>query len=750
MKRILTTLLLAFLFMGAYAQRPKVGLVLCGGGAKGAAHIGVLKVLEENDIPIDCIAGTSMGAIIGGLYSLGYTADELDSLIMSQDWDMIMKDRISRNDAAFEYKEMSDKFILNVPFSLSDTRSLASKGVNMLDNIPISFVKGNNVYNLLTRLTVGYQDSLDFNKLPIPFACVAVDLANKREYVFHNGSIVEAIRASMALPGYFAPVRKGDMVLFDGGLLNNYPVDVVKQMGADIVIGVRLGGFDPEPGQINNIGDMANGLMDLYMDTKLAKAIEDTDILIGPDIKGYSVLSFDKTSLRALIGNGRKAAGEQMEALCSLRDSLSFAEADFTGPLENPHKSVRKAVYIGKNDTVTISSVQVNGLPIRDLRQILRHSCFRSGARLTGQMIDDEIEKLYSTGAFASVNYSLSGEKEPYHMTLDFVQGPPSRLGVGMRFDSEEIASVLLNVGLNEKALYGHKASLTAKLAYNLQAEARYNYAFKNVAYYELGYKFRNSNLNIFNEGARNSCTFRQHSVWMGFATHRTKLTKAEFGVKLDWFTTDSNLDAIIPYIRTYDYDPQRNLFFQGYFKFALDRFDRDYFPTRGIRFNAGYSYFFNKLLDSDSNDFMVGNVRFSFVAPMGNRFALIGTIANRTLIGNNVPIVFMNVMGGAEAGRYMDQQIPFIGFNYTSNFRNTLSTANLDLRYRMLDNHYLFASGAWARDAQKIEDIFEGSPVWGASLGYSYDSIVGPLSLRVHWSNVASVGFYLSLGYSF
>ena len=750
MKRILTTFLTVCIFLGAYAQRPKVGLVLCGGGAKGAAHIGVLKVLEENGIPVDCIAGTSMGAIIGGLYSLGYTADELDSLILSQDWDVIMKDHISRSDVAFEQKASSGRFILNIPFGLNDTKRLSSKGGNMLDNIPMSIVKGNNVYNLLTRLTVGYQDSLDFNKLPIPFACVAVDLANKKEYVFHSGSIVEAIRSSMSLPGYFAPVRKGDMVLFDGGLLNNYPVDVVKKMGADIVIGVRLGGFDPHPEQINNIGDMANSLMDLYMDAKLAKAVEDTDILIGPDISGYSVLSFDKNSLTALVENGRKAAMEQKEALCSMRDSLRRAEDAFIGPLPKAHKKFRKAVCLGQNDTVTISSVQVNGLPVSDLKQILRHSRFKSGARLTGGMIEDEIEELYSTGAFASVNYSLSGEEEPYHMTLEFVQGPKSRLGVGVKFDSEEIASILLNIGLNEKALYGHKLSLTAKLAYNLQAEARYNYAFKNVAYYEFGYKFRNSNLNIINEGMRNNCLFRQHSLWMGFSTHRTKLTKTDFGLKMDWFTTDANLDAIIPYIKTYDYDSERDLFVQGYFKFALDKFDRDCFPTRGVRLDAGYSYFFSKLLNSDNSDFMVGSARFSFVAPIGDRFAMIGTIANRTVIGNDVPIVYMNIMGGNDAGRYMDQQMPFIGFNYTRNFRNTLTTANLDLRYRLFDNHYLYASGAWARDAQKIEDIFEGSPVWGASLGYSYDSIMGPLSLKVQWSNMTKVGVYLSLGYSF
>lgn len=749
MKRILAIVLLIFVTLGASAQRPKVGVVLCGGGAKGAAHIGVLKVLEENGIPIDYIAGTSMGAIIGGLYSVGYTADELDSLILAQDWDFIMKDHVSRRKVDFEQKQFTDKYILRIPFGKHELTRLSSKSPNMLDNIPMSLVKGNNVYNLFTKLTLGYQDSLDFNKMPIPFACVAVDIAGKKEYVFHNGSLVEAMRASMAIPGYFAPVRKNGMVLCDGGLMNNYPVDVVRQMGADIVIGVKLGGFNPTPKEVNNIGDMANEMMDLFLDTKLAKAIEDTDILITPDVTGFSVLSFDPESLKQLVANGKTAAEDKIGILDSLRSSLLADEADFVGPSKKPVKKYRKARYLGSADTVSISSVQVNGLDMMDIKQVLRHSKFQAGARLSGAMIEEEISNLYSTGAFDSVTYSLSGDEEPYHMMLNFVPGAKSQVGLGMRVDSEEIAAILLNIGINEKALYGHKLSLSAKLAYNLQLEARYNYAFKSVAHYEFGYKFRNSNLNILNVDSRNSYAFRQHSFWLGFATHKTKITKTNFGARMDYFSTVSSLEGI-NYITSYDYNISRKLYLRAYFNFALDRFDRDYFPTKGIRFQADYGYFFNHLLDKEQNDFMVGHAMFSFVAPMGKRFALIGTIEDRTIIGNNAPIAFMNIMGGTEAGRYMDQQIPFIGFNYSRSFKNSVTTATFDLRYRMLDHHYFFASGAWARDAQEINDIFENKPIWGARLGYSYDSFVGPLSFNVSWSNLTKVGVYLSLGYSF
>lgn len=745
MKRIFAIIALSIVFLSASAQRPKVGVVLCGGGAKGAAHIGVLKVLEENNIPIDYIAGTSMGAIIGGLYAVGYTADELDSLILAQDWDFIMRDQVLRKDVDFEQRQFSDKYILKIPFGNHDFARLSSKRPSMLDNIPMALVKGHNVYNLFTKMTVGYQDSIDFNRMPIPFACVAVDIAGKKEYVFHSGSIVEAMRASMAIPGYFAPVRKNGMVLCDGGLLNNFPVDVVKEMGADIVIGVKLGGFNPTPKDVNNIGDVANEMMDLFMDGKLAKAVSDCNILITPDVAGYTPLSFETESLAILVANGKKAAEEKKDALVRLRASLQEEEEAFIGPSAKPVEKLRKAVYLDK-DTVRISSVQVNGLKPKDAMLLMRRSKFTPGAKLTGQTIEEEIDNLYSTGAFDAVSYSLTGEEEPYHMTLNFDPGPRSQLGLGMRVDSEEIAAILINIGFNEKALYGHKWSVSAKLAYNLQMEARYNYAFKSVAYFDAGYRFRNSTLNLLKKYSRSSYAFQQHSVWLGFATNKTKLTKTNFGAQLDYFSSLSHFGEMIT---TYDDDLSRNLFLRGYFNFALDRFDREYFPTRGIKFTADYNYFFNRLFN-EKNDFMMAHARFSFAAPMGKRFALLGTVENRTLIGNDVPLAFMNIMGGAEVGRYMDQQMTFIGYNYSRSFKNFLTTATLDLRYRMFEHHYFFLSGAWARDAQVINDFFENRPLLGSRIGYSYDSVIGPLSIDINWSNVTKVGVYLSLGYSF
>ena len=238
--------------------RPKVGLVLSGGGAKGSAHIGVLRVLEDLGIHVDYVTGTSMGSIMGGMYSLGYSAAEMDTIIRGMDWSIYMSNTVRRSELSTQRKLNNLRYLLDVPFStglglLGDLDSQKeNNGAGIADfttSLPAGVINGQNVLNLFNGLSVGYQDSIDFNNLPIPFACVAVDLITNNEVVFHSGHLPTAIRSSMAIPGVFAPVKMGNMILIDGGFRNNFPTDVCREMGADIIIGVDVsdkGNFDAD------------------------------------------------------------------------------------------------------------------------------------------------------------------------------------------------------------------------------------------------------------------------------------------------------------------------------------------------------------------------------------------------------------------------------------------------------------------------------------------------------------------------
>ena len=232
MKHLVLLIAMLFIFgtnpieANPYPQRKKVGLVLSGGGAKGMAHIGALKVIEEAGIPIDYVVGTSMGSIIGGLYSIGYTPEQMDSMVRKQDWAFLLSDKIPRSEMNLMERESDEKYVISVPFSKSSIKEVAG-GV----------IKGQNIANLFSELTLGYHNKIDFNKLPTPFACVSEDLVTGEEYVFHKGVLATAMRASMAIPGVFTPVRLDSMVLIDGGVTNNYPVNIARQMGADVIIG---------------------------------------------------------------------------------------------------------------------------------------------------------------------------------------------------------------------------------------------------------------------------------------------------------------------------------------------------------------------------------------------------------------------------------------------------------------------------------------------------------------------------------
>jgi len=206
-------------------QRLKVGVVLSGGGAKGMAHIGVLKVVEEAGVKIDYIGGTSMGAIVASLYASGYSATELDSLFRNVDFNLLIQDDIPRDAKTFYEKENSEKYALTLPFD------------NFKISTPQAYSGGQNVYNELVRLLYHVKDEKDFSKLPIPFLCMATDAETGESVLINSGYLPKAVAASAALPSVFEPAIVNDKVLIDGGIVNNYPVDEVKNMGADVIIG---------------------------------------------------------------------------------------------------------------------------------------------------------------------------------------------------------------------------------------------------------------------------------------------------------------------------------------------------------------------------------------------------------------------------------------------------------------------------------------------------------------------------------
>lgn len=315
MKRTLFLFFLSVLScLSAFPQHPRVAVVLSGGGAKGVAHIGALKVIEKAGIPIDIITGTSMGSIIGGLYSCGWNATRLDSMVKKQDWAFLLSDKGDYYAQNLTNRERQTTYAYSKNFTLKKKSRLADAG----------FIKGDNLMKLFRQLTAGYNDSISFDSLPIPFACVATNIVDNTEYDFHSGVLAEAMRTSMSIPGAFAPVRKGDKVLVDGGLRNNYPADIAKAMGADYIIGVTVQGPPRTADDLTSGASVLGQIVDVNCKNKYADNLAITDIPIRVNTQGYGAASFTPAAIDTLERRGEEEALKHWDELLALKTKLGL------------------------------------------------------------------------------------------------------------------------------------------------------------------------------------------------------------------------------------------------------------------------------------------------------------------------------------------------------------------------------------------------------------------------------------------
>ena len=311
MKKALTTLVLLLTAIGIVAQpvaheRKKVAVVLCGGGALGTIHIGALKVLEEAGMPIDMVTGTSMGAIIGGLYAVGYDADDIETFITGIDWGDMLRDRLSLRTQTLNERERQNIYLLDYRIFLDNSK----------DSLAGGLIRGTNIERTL-RQYLRQPDDIDFKSLPRPFGCIATDLVSDSEVVLDHGSMATSIRASMAVPGVFAPVRMEPYVLVDGGTKNNFPADLARKMGADIVIGIVTDlGINDNYFSLSDILERSMG-SDIHQRSDENEKL--CDLVIHVPTRGYSAADFYHSAIRNLINRGEDAARAQMESIKALK-----------------------------------------------------------------------------------------------------------------------------------------------------------------------------------------------------------------------------------------------------------------------------------------------------------------------------------------------------------------------------------------------------------------------------------------------
>lgn len=748
-------------------HRPTVALVLSGGGAKGAAHVGAIRYIEELGIPVDMVLGTSIGGLVGGLYSLGYQVEEIDSLFCNMDWDWVLSDELSRDYVSYTDTKYKEKYQVSIPFyyekdyynmKLADEyrfddlkkhetfsidadneRGLETLKRNLLGSLPSGFVYGQNVSNLISSLTIGYQDSLDFSDFPIPYTCVATDMVSGKVKIWHSGKMNDAMRSTMSIPGMFAPVRVDGMVLVDGGLRDNYPTALARQMGADIIIGVDLSQKPKTYVDVNNIADILSQGVDMMMRDSYMTNVDIPDVKIKPDISEFNMMSFNKKAVDTILVRGYRAAQAQ--------DSLlREVAAKTSGIYKSPGKP---KAFDFHSDSLTIAQINVEGVLPKEKSLLMDKLDLEPGQRISRHDLDHMIAKIYGTQAYDYVTYELLGDKEPFELVLKCRKGPVHQLGIGVRADTEEIVSVLVNVGLNAHKLYGNSLDMTGKVSANPYFQARWSYHAPKMPTLNVMASIRWTDLNTLN--------LWEHKLGFSFLH-----AKQEFYLSnMTWrkFDFNAGLRNEVFRIRNiksedvlgdYDFSQLNNDFVSLFANVRTDTFDDGYFPTRGIKAQINYAWTFAGF-PVNFNNFHTIYAGVKGVVRGGDVFALIPYANLRFLLGHDVPVAYFNAIGGSLAGRYVDQQIPFMGVTNLWAMKNIMTMGGVDLRFKLHKNHYLTGVVNYVRDCDHFDTYLEGPGYFGAGIEYAYDTIFGPLKANIHWSDMTSkVGFYISAGYNF
>lgn len=739
-KPLSLTVLYFLIFSIAVAQnqpRKKVGVVLKGGGAKGFAHIGALKVLEEAGIPIDYIAGTSMGAIVGGLYAVGYDADKLDSMSRAQDWLFLLSDNTARENLPPQLKDASERYLVSLPYQVE----LKKRSGKL--SLPTGMIMGQNLYSLFLNLTIGYQNPMDFDDLPIPFGCIAADIRTGKEVALREGILAQAMRASMAIPGLFAPVEIDSMLLIDGGIVNNYPVDLVKAMGADVVIGVTL--LPDKNGKEKNKGSLVeviSGLSNFLDKQKEEENIRNTDILIAADTHPYGMLNFEKNAIDTIILRGEKAAREKWDELIALKTSLGITESDSPKPtLVNP--------YIGM-DSLEIESIQFIGLSPKESVEMLKRIRLKDN-KITRKDLETLTSQIYATGLFTRVLYQLKGNS-PFRLIFEVEKKDFKTLNLGLRFDTNDIAAILANTTIRPASSLNSVINVTTRLSKNPYFVA--DYYINHGIFYRGGvsYKLSRNEINIFDRGKRSySFGVTLNSLNLNFSEFYFSNVKLHFGLDFDNFYFFSTLANHTDFRRI---GLNNKLYVNYFLEGVFDNLDKSYFPTAGQYFSFRYTLHTDNFYQmNDDLPLNVINMRFFKPVKITDKLILSPEIAGRALLHapDSIPLIYSNFVGGKFDGHYFPQQIALPGSGGMEILKNAVFKVQADIRYQLTPTQCLYTNLHVAVHNDKALKIFKGSYFPGINFGYSYLTVIGPLSVEVGYSGLSKkTHAYVGIGHYF
>ena len=711
-------------------KKPKIGLVLSGGGAKGFAHIGVLNVLEEAGVKIDYIAGTSMGAVVGGLYASGYNAKQIDSIFKVTDFDALLQDFVPRTSKNFYEKQNDEKYAFSLPFT----------GLKIA--VPISLSKGLYNFNALNQLFKNQLHIRDFSKLPIPFLCIATNIETGKEVVLKNGYLPQAILASSAFPTLFSPIEIDGKMLIDGGVSNNYPVEHVKAMGADIIIGVDVQDDLKTRKDLKEATRILVQITNLQMLEKMKGKAEKTNIYIKPEVSKFGIISFEDRV--EIIKKGEEAAFVFFEKLQKL------GSPDF-----------RKQYKKQSSDSLYIDKILISNLKNYTQDYIIGKLGFKENSTICFDKLKVGLNKLNATQNFSSIGYELNkNENNEYVLDLNVVENPiRSYVKFGLHYDDLYKTAGLIN--FTRKRNFFKNDVVSADVIVGDNFRYNFDYYIDNGFHWSFGVKSR---YNSFSRNLGNDFTTGQVLTQLGLnainvdfsdftnqayaqTVYRQKF-QVGLGVEFKHLKIQSStLQNTIPAIENSNY-------WSAFSTIKFDSFDNKFYPSKGLFLQGDFqTYLFSNNYTGNFNPFSIAKAEVGFATSFYKKITFKSHSEAGLAIGSQ-SVPFLNFVLGGYGFQTINNFKHFYGYDFLNLTGDSFIKTAVTFDYEFIKKNHVNLSANYAY----VQDNLFETTSWismprysGYALGYGFESILGPIEIKQTYSPETGRGFtFINVGFWF
>ena len=717
----LLVVLLLFSVASRAQNRPRVGLALSGGGAKSMAQLGALRVIEQSGIKIDYISGTSMGAVIGAMYAMGYTVDEIEYWLAQVDWDQLMTNEIPKNRLPYLNRE-DEKYLLNI--NLEDGELSLPNAIN----------QGNYILKILDYLSMRHHDVNDFSQFDIPFLCMATDLETGESVVFEQGEIASALRASVAFPSLFAPFEIDGRLYVDGGVRNNLPIAVLKdQKQMDIVIAIDVQGQLYNKEDINSIVDVLEQVGSfpnmLYFEEQKKKA----DFIIRPPIDNYGITDYAATD--TLVKSGYAATLVYLDEFKSI--------ANRQGQIANYPRPCCKATPLVK---FQVDSVLVTGVSPSEATLVRGKLHIKKPGEYELSTLDRGLDLLYGSKKYKKVDFQFS-QKDSANIVKININKKPTRhsFGFGVHYDDDFSIALLANYTMRDALILN--SIFKVDLAISENPRGSISWIFERGYVPSLGIKgsFNRFQPRIYSDGvAETQLTYFTYNAEAFL--HSTIANKYTIGTGIKWDNVE--LSEVIPIINI-TRELNQYLIYYGFLDFYS--LNRSFKPTSGFDFNAD----FNAITDLKENAVeelrAVGKVTFNTAFSLTSKLGANAAVNGAFTIGPDLDYPY-NIFVGGLGQNYINFTFPFVGYRHMELIGRDFAAIKASLFYEFAANHFVTICANAGKLESSLDALFDSNLILdGYGVSYGYNSPIGPLELTVMGSsNHAKIFTYISLGFWF